>query len=169
MNKKSGPAPSTNTQNAGYGWPHSCGQDPVEALSQGERGVVGVFDQALTRLSGFFIAGDCQVRAHALVDRAQGRPICCAFARGRRIACVLRSRSARCAKRRVRSISWSTSSVLACPVPWLARHARVLGARGFCSVVFAAVWRQGECQLPEDRRLVGGIPPAATVVENGDL
>ena len=128
-------------------------------LSQGERGVVGVFDQALTRLSGFFVA--------AITERAlMPLPI------------VLRAGlSGAQATYRVQSLV-SISLVRKAPRPidpgprhrscsalcsWFASHTGVFGARGFCPVVFPPVW------LPEDPRLGGGISPGATVVENGDL
>ena len=92
-------------------------------MSQGERGVVGGFDQALTRLSGFFFVRSIPVHAVGL-----GMP------------CALGSQA-------IRELS----------------AARVLPPR------LPGSWRQGAWQLPEGRCLGGGIPPAASVVENGDL
>jgi hypothetical protein len=133
-------------------------------LSQSERGVVRVFYQAMTRFSGFSIAE----RALMPLSIVSGPACLGGFAR-RCIACVLGSRSARCAKRPVRSIpvhavGLGMSCASGSQAIW-----EFSAREGSAPSVFPAVWRQGEWQLPEDRRLGGAIPPGATVVENGDL
>jgi hypothetical protein len=124
-------------------------------LSQSERGVVRVFYQAMTRFSVFSIAE----RAFMPLSIVTGPACLGAFAR-RCIARVLGSRSVGAQSAVGLGMSCASGS----------QAIREFSAReGSAPSVFPAVWRQGEWQLPEDRRLGGAIPPGATVVENGDL
>jgi hypothetical protein len=105
---------------------------------------VDVFDQALTRLSGFFLPAERAIMALSVVLGA-GLP-------GARATYRVRSGVAISSVRKAphpidpgpRRRSWHALC------SWLASHTAVLGARGFCPVIFPfpAIWRLGEWQFP---------------------